>query len=121
MSREEAVLRILGEILSFDRPVRKEEMVNEARDLLLVAGRPVCNDWRVDCRDSRRWEMRLEQELHDVLELRLGLGVGAADAVDVTSGIADQLLDHHVGGAGAGDGDPAADGNLRDAGGQALV
>lgn len=36
----------LKDILSFDRPVTKDAMVEQARDAMLIFGQPVCNDWR---------------------------------------------------------------------------
>jgi hypothetical protein len=42
----ELVLKQLGWMLSFDRPASKEKMVQQSRDLLLVCGYPVANDFR---------------------------------------------------------------------------
>ncbi len=42
----EIVLRELATILSLDRPIKKDSMVDQARDWLLESGWPVANDWR---------------------------------------------------------------------------
>lgn len=44
--KPEMLLEELGTILSFDRPVTKEVMVQQARDLMLESGFPVGNDFR---------------------------------------------------------------------------